>query len=131
MEQIEWGQILATLITVGGTLVLGRWAWSKLPKRDMGSAALTTVQAAEAAVTLMDVVTEARLQQLEERVDRLEEELAAKNEKITALEREIRRLLAWIAALIEQISSLGQEPVTLDEIRFREDGHDSDFRRGS
>lgn len=118
MENIEWTQILASAITVSGTLVLGRWAWSKLPKKDMGAAALATVQAAQQAVKLMDTVTDERMDQLEERVTVLENLVVEKEAAIKKLEAEIKRLLRWIAALIEQVHQAGGVPVSLEEILY-------------
>lgn len=122
MEAIEWGQVIAAAVVVAGTALTGRWAWSKLPKKDMGASALATVQAAQAAVHLMDQVTDERMAQLEQRVTRLEEILEEKEGVIKRLEAEIKALLRWIQALIEQVTSLGQEPVTLKDIEWRNDG---------
>ena len=124
-DGLDSTQILVAIILTAGSMVVGRWAWSKLPKRDMGSSALATVQAARAAVDLMDDVNEARLSQLEERVARLEEiivekdaELKKRQEKIRLLEVEIQTLLRWIAALVEQVHQNGGIPITLNEIRY-------------
>jgi uncharacterized coiled-coil protein SlyX len=64
----------------------------------------------------MDVVMDARLEQLEERVTVLEELVVEKENKIRLLEAEIKRLLRWIAVLVEQVHKAGEVPITLEEI---------------
>ena len=118
-EQVEWGQVIVAAIVVGGSLVTGRWAWNKLPKKDIGSTALASVQSAKESIELARIINDERLEQLEARVQRLEVLVEQKEEKIRLLEAEIKRLLQWIQALIEQVQSLGQTPVMLDEIVFR------------
>jgi len=110
------------------TIVVGRWAYTKLPKKDMGAAALVTVQAASAAVELNNQVTDQRLEQLEERVGRLELIIIEKNEKLSKayakielLEKECSLLLRWIAALSEQVTLAGVIPITIDEIQGRDE----------
>ena len=121
-EQVEWGQVLAAAIVVGGSLITGRWAWNKLPKKDIGSTALASVQAAGEAIELIKAANDERIEALEARVKRLEELGIEKDRKIQKLETEIKALLRWIQALIEQVHSLGQDPIMMDDIAWREPG---------
>jgi len=129
-SEIDWTTLLPALATVAVGYFTARWAWSKLPKRDVGTAALTTVQAAEAAVNLHMKVNDERIEQLEARVTQLENLVIEKENKITALLGDIKMLERWIAVLLEQLSKHGIEPVTLDEIRAANGGEvHHEFRR--
>jgi hypothetical protein len=127
MPPIEWSTLIPAAFVFASTIIVGRWAYTKLPKKDMGAAALATVQAAREAVALNDQVTNQRLEQLEERVGRLEEIIVEKDQKleksyakIELLEKECSLLLRWIAALSEQVTLAGKVPISLDEIQGRD-----------
>lgn len=116
ISELDWSTIIPTVLVVLAGGFTSRWAWSKLPKKDMGSAALASVEAAEAAVALSRQVNEDRLEQLEERVRLLEELVIAKETENTELLTRIELLERWIAALMEQLAQHGIEPVTMDQI---------------
>lgn len=126
MDQIDWNAIIPAAFVALAGLISGRWVWSKLPKKDMGAAALASVNAAKAAVALADQIHEERLAQLEERVSILEQlviekdvVIAQQNEKIRELEKEIDLLLRWIASLSEQLTQEGIRPVGRGEAENR------------
>ena len=121
VETLDWNQLIPAILVTGTAIVTGRWVWSKLPKKDMGAAALASVNAARAAVELSEQVHEERLEHLEERVLVLETLLIEKegiierqNEKIRSLESEMDLLLRWIAALSEQLTQAGIQPISRD-----------------
>lgn len=116
ISELDWSTIIPTIVVVLVGGFTSRWAWSKLPKKDMGSAALASVEAAEAAVALARQVNEDRLEQLEERVALLEQLVIDKEEENTKLLTRIELLERWIAALMEQLAQHGIEPVTMDQI---------------
>lgn len=116
ISELDWSTIIPTVLVVLAGGFTSRWAWSKLPKKDMGSAALASVEAAEAAVALSRQVNEDRLEQLEERVRLLEELVIAKETENTELLTRIEMLERWIAALMEQLAQHGIEPVSMTQI---------------
>ena len=116
ISELDWSTIIPTVLVVVAGGFTSRWAWSKLPKKDMGSAALASVEAAEAAVALSRQVNEDRLEQLEERVRLLEELVIAKETENTELLTRIEMLERWIAALMEQLAQHGIEPVSMTQI---------------
>ena len=120
-ENLDWNQIIPAGLVMVATIWTGRWVWSKLPKKDMGAAALASVNAAKAAVELSDQIHDERVSALEDRVLVLETLVIEKegiierqNAKIRALEVEIDLLLRWIAALSEQLTQNGIMPVSRD-----------------
>ena len=116
ISELDWSTIIPTVLVVVAGGFTSRWAWSKLPKKDMGSAALASVEAAEAAVALSRQVNEDRLEQLEERVRLLEELVIAKETENTELLTRIEMLERWIAALMEQLAQHGIEPINMTQI---------------
>lgn len=126
-NEIDWNALIPAALTAGVAYLAARWAWSKLPKRDVGAAALTSVQAAEAAVNLTLRTTEDRIEALEERVRVLEDLVIEKEEKIKHLLAEIKLLERWIAVLLELLNKNGIEPITLDEIRTLDGGEAHEF----
>lgn len=116
ISELDWSTIIPTVLVVVAGGFTSRWAWSKLPKKDMGSAALASVEAAEAAVALARQVNEDRLEQLEERVALLEQLVIDKEEENTKLLTRIEILERWIAALMEQLAQHGIEPINMTQI---------------
>lgn len=132
LNELEWTPILTTALVVFGAGLTSRWAWNKLPKKDVGTAALATVQAAEKAIELHERVVDDKLEELEKRVAQLEkiviekdEQIKLKEEEILKYLEEIKLLRSWCAALMEQLAQAGHTPVSYDEWR-RDNGNQRD-----
>ena len=127
VSQVDWTTIIGAVLGAAITLILGLVAYSRIPKKDMGAAALATVQAADKAMDMQAESYTQKIEDLESRVSRLETLLLEKDEKILRLEVQmekerldsnaaIQRHMRWINVLVEQIAKMGGIPVTLEEI---------------
>ena len=122
MIEVElWQAVGAVLVPVVAGAV-GLLTYLRIPKRDVGSAALAAVEAAAKASDMLEESYEQKVDDLADRVKRLEEILVEREDEISKLEQERLLLLQWIAALTEQMEQLAKKtgqpviPITFQEI---------------
>lgn len=121
MIEVETWQALTGVATVVVAAVVGLAAYRWIPKKDMGASALSTVNAADKAIELLEEAYDRKLADLEERVGTLEQILIEERDKIMELEKERILLLKWISALSEQVRGAGKVPYTMEELKHLDD----------
>lgn len=113
---MDWQLVLTGTAGALVTALLGVLAYVLVPKKDIGTLAKSSVEAADIA---NDLLRES-IEDLQTDVALLKTALIEKEDKIIRLEKEIILLERWIAVLMEQIAQTNVIPITLDEIRQKD-----------
>lgn len=112
---MNWA-VVAAIASPILSAIIGGLAYWKIPKRDLAASKLTSVQAADLAMDMLEESYKRKVDDLLERVIRLETQLGEAEARIEGLTRENNRLMRWSAILAEQVAQRGGIPYTLEEV---------------
>lgn len=107
--------LIITLLAGGGATLIGA-AWYFISVRNTADPGYTyttiaTLESALSSQQRTNVVLQRRMDQVEHEIDRLREERQIDRTQIAAMQGELDLLYSGVQRLIEQITTLGAEPV--------------------
>lgn len=107
--------LIITLLAGGGATLIGA-AWYFISVRNTADPGYTyttiaTLESALSSQQRTNVVLQRRMDQVEHEIDRLREERQIDRTQIAAMQAELDLLYSGVQRLIEQITTLGEQPV--------------------
>ena len=116
MNELSAAQIVAITVLAGGGATFIGALWYVVTQRNAADPGYTysTIAALESALSSQqrtNVLLQRRMDQVEHEIDRLREERQIDRTQIAAMQGELDLLYSGVQRLIEQITTLGAEPV--------------------